>query len=65
MLAASYHITRGMGSRPDPRTPEEKLSASQSSVLGDDVVGNAVLGLWVGEKLLGLSFFFSFGLGRD
>lgn len=49
MLSASFHLARGMGARQDVRTQEEK----KQGVVGDEVVGNASLGLWVGERLLG------------
>ena len=57
MLAASFNITKGMGTRIDSRSPADKAA----NVSGDEAVGNVRLGLWVGERLLGASFFSSRG----
>lgn len=63
MLSASMRIARGMGSK----TSENERSKSNGSangnstvakVVGPDGVGNARLGLWLGERLLG-KFLFS------
>lgn len=45
MLVASFTILRGMGSRVEDVNGNDK----------DNIVGNAKLGLWVGERLLGAS----------
>ncbi|KAM0755166.1 hypothetical protein T439DRAFT_322218 [Meredithblackwellia eburnea MCA 4105] len=47
MLSASYGLTRGMGPRKDTRTDGER----ESGVVGEENVGNARLGIWVGERL--------------
>ncbi|KAK4700768.1 hypothetical protein P7C70_g5479, partial [Phenoliferia sp. Uapishka_3] len=49
MLAASYNIAKGMGSRGDGKPPEVE---QVKGIVGDESVGNARLGLWVGERLL-------------
>ncbi|KAI5475091.1 Cohesin loading factor [Pseudohyphozyma bogoriensis] len=43
MLSASLHIARGMSARVPSSDPDKK---------GEENVGNAKLGLWVGERLL-------------
>lgn len=53
MLLASLHIARGMGARPDARTKEQQAADKAAGVLRENEVGNARLGLWVGEKLAG------------
>lgn len=54
MLMASLRIARGMGSK----TSEDKVKANSTAtgipakVVGPEGVGNARLGLWLGERLL-------------
>lgn len=56
MLLASLHIARNMGARPDFRTKEEQERDKQLGRTGANEVGNARLGLWVGERLGGEFF---------
>jgi hypothetical protein len=53
MLVASLHIARGMGARPETRSKEEQEQDRQLGRTGENEVGNARLGLWVGERLEG------------
>jgi hypothetical protein len=53
MLLASYHISRGMGSRQDLRSQDQKDADALLGKASDSTVGNARLGLWLGQRLLG------------
>ncbi|SCV71239.1 BQ2448_2827 [Microbotryum intermedium] len=50
MLHAASHLVKGMGARAIP--PAIENSGAPSVPTNDDLVGNARLGLWLGERLL-------------